>query len=247
MTEDQAGFRIGLDRIPGAPKAGTPGPDGPGTMRIGDGSAIRGVDEGGAAVQTRGGRLVNVGRPERSDQVGTPMGFQREVDRPVPVTIGGADVRSRNPDVLVGARKEHFRQDVAKVIAARADHPMRAMIDESTVGTRQPRFVRPGYKQLGGQGRMEDWRRHPEDWEAGHARSDRSGGVEVIVVQTRYRNQRNSQLHENPKTGDGEVTMDSAFVVGGIAVEKSSAWDLWEHGFIDLTYDEMLQLPTLEL
>jgi hypothetical protein len=43
----------------------------------------------------------------------------------------------------------------------------------------------------------------------------------------------------------GCFTMDSVVDSGGIAVEKSSAWDLWEHGDINLSYDQMKNLPEL--
>lgn len=66
-------------------------------------------------------------------------------------------------------------------------------------------------------------------------------------MQSRYRNQNNSNVHENPSTGDGPVTMDGVLVIGGIAVEARSAWELWNAGYITLTRDQMASLPRLEL
>ena len=43
------------------------------------------------------------------------------------------------------------------------------------------------------------------------------------------------------------MTVDSVVVIGHVAVEYQSAWDLWRGGFIDLSWDEMNSLPRLPL
>lgn len=63
--------------------------------------------------------------------------------------------------------------------------------------------------------------------------------------QTRYRNQLQSNLHESG--GRGEMTQDQVVVVGHIAVEYHSAWDLWHAGYIKLSHEEMEKLPILDL
>jgi hypothetical protein len=67
----------------------------------------------------------------------------------------------------------------------------------------------------------------------------------VLVLQTRYRNQLQDALHETGRRG--EVTADRVLVIGHIAVEYHSAWDLWHGGFIDLSWDQMSDLPELPL
>ena len=41
--------------------------------------------------------------------------------------------------------------------------------------------------------------------------------------------------------------MDKVVVIGGIAVDKLSAWHMWNSGYINLSYDQMVALPELEL
>ena len=41
--------------------------------------------------------------------------------------------------------------------------------------------------------------------------------------------------------------MDAVVDIEGVAVERSSAWDLWEHGYINLSYDQMKNLPVIKL
>ena len=41
--------------------------------------------------------------------------------------------------------------------------------------------------------------------------------------------------------------MDHVVVIGNIAVEYKSAWDLWRGGYINMTYEQMQSLPMLDL
>lgn len=210
-------------------------------LRIGV-DRIRGVDEGGTPLTTRRRALTRPDRPARSDQVGTPMGFKKEVGAPLVTSIGGAVVVSRHPHVLVGARTDHHRKDVLAIIAADPSHPLRPLLDPSSLASGKPRFRRSPY---GRQGTLDDWRRHPEDWESGHVRSRKSGDAEVLIVQTRYRNRTQNRFLEHSGTG-GEVTRERAVVIGGIAIEYGSAMDLFDAGFINLSRKEMDELPTIE-
>jgi hypothetical protein len=187
--------------------------------------------------------LVEPGKPIVPRATGDPMELQTAIGGPQPTTIGGAPVVSRHPNVLVGARRDHFRADVAAVIAADPHHPMRAMLDPQSLTTGRPAFLSTPH---GAGGRRDtEWRRHPEDWQAGHTRTGHTGDADVLVLQTRYRNQLQNALHESRRRGD--VTVDSVVVIGHVAVEYQSAWDLWRGGFIDLSWDEMNSLPRLPL
>jgi hypothetical protein len=101
-----------------------------------------------------------------------------------------------------------------------------------------------------------DWREHPYDWQAGHVRTGSARVVgtdgqvrvfdaDVLVLQTRYQNQLQSNLHE--AGGMGDITVDEVVVIGNIAVDVESAWDLWRRNYVDLTYEQMLNLPRLRL
>jgi hypothetical protein len=214
-----------------------------GTSATGTAVAASTAQPGGSGTPTQRRTLVEPGKPAVPRSTGDPLEFQTPIGPPRSTTIGGAPVVSRHPGVLLGARKDHFREDVAKVIAADPHHPMRAMLNPSTLGTGKPEFVSTPH---GAGGRREtEWRRHPEDWQAGHARSSHGGDADVLVLQTRYGNQRQDALHETGRRG--EVTMDRVVVIGHIAVEYHSAWDLWHHGYVDLSWDEMNDLPVLPL
>lgn len=78
-------------------------------------------------------------RPE----TGRPLGFTTPVGPSIDTAKGGVVVESRHPDALLGARQANHRQDVARIIAAYPNHPMRPPIDEATVSTGAPRYVRP--------------------------------------------------------------------------------------------------------
>jgi hypothetical protein len=257
----QGGFRIGESRIEGdaatatgsaatatgsgatATGSAATAPASAGTSATGTAAAASTVQAGSSGTPTRRRTLVEPGKPAVPSSTGDPLEFQTPIGLPRSMTIGGAPVVSRHPGVLLGARKDHFRQDVAKVIAADPHHPMRAMLDPSTLGSGKPEFVSTPHGR-GGQ-RETEWRRHPEDWQAGHARSSHAGDADVLVLQTRYGNQLQNALHETGRRG--EVTTDRVVVIGHIAVEYHSAWDLWHHGFIDLSWDEMNDLPVLPL
>ena len=214
-----------------------------GTTTTGTGAAASTSQAGGTGTPTRRRALVEPGKPVVPRSTGDPLEFQTPIGPPRSMTIGGAAVVSRHPSVLLGARKDHFREDVAKVIDADPHHPMRSMLDPSTLGTGEPKFVSTPHG-AGGQ-RETEWLRHPEDWQAGHTRSGHAGDADVLALQTRYRNQLQDAVHETGRRG--EVTVDRVLVIGHIAVEYNSAWDLWRHGFIDLSWDQMNDLPELPL
>jgi hypothetical protein len=181
----------------------------------------------------RSGRKLQEARPESGGQ----MGFQTQIGPELVTAIGspGKEVKvtSLNPDVLIGADTVRFRDDALAIIVKDDKHPMRRLVD-------QDKFRAAPYGQHGD---MTLWKQHPYDWQSGHAQSHRQGGADVIVFQTRYRNQKQSALLER----HGFVTMDEVFVIGGIGVEKRSAWDLFHAGYLDLTLDQMKSLPTLKL
>jgi hypothetical protein len=200
-------------------------------------------DPTGAGVDP-GNRAGIRGRRLRTDvpEAGAPLGFQTQIGPEGRTKVGApghlVPVTSRSPDVLLGATKRSFRKDTLAVIAADPEHPLRPLIDPATNA-----FRRPPYQH----GQMGDWQQHPYDWQAGHMRSGKARGGDVIVLQTRYRNQSQRGLHEQPGT-PGEVTHDEVFVVGGIAVDKMSAWDLWRRGFLNLPAGQTPKdLPTLKL
>jgi hypothetical protein len=194
-------------------------------------------------------------RPLVPVSTGGAMDFQTAIPPPAPARIGGALVISRFDDVLVGAKKSHFREDVALIINQDPyHHPLRALLDERTLGTNDPQFRRPPYGRGGS--RDVDWREHPYDWQAGHVRTGSARVVgtdgqvrvfdaDVLVLQTRYQNQLQSNLHE--AGGMGDITVDEVVVIGNIAVDVESAWDLWRRNYVDLTYEQMLNLPRLRL
>ena len=190
-------------------------------------------------------KLTYSGKPTVPRSTGGPFEFQSHIDAPERRSIGGASVRSRDPNVLIGARREHHREDVAKVIAADPNHPMRAMLDPQSIASGTPRFVTPPYVQGNKRGHPEDWARHPEHWESGHMRTGHMGDADVLVVQSKSRNQEQNYRQETGRRG--EVTHDEVVVIGGVAVEGATAWDLWHAGYIDLSHEQMEALPRLKL
>jgi hypothetical protein len=242
-----SGFRIGESRIEGDAATATgstaTAPASAGTSATGTAAAASTPQAGSSGTPTRRRTLVEPGKPAVPSSTGDPLEFQTPIGPPRSMTIGGAPVVSRHPGVLLGAKKDHFRADVAKVIAADPHHPMRAMLDPQSLATGKPAFVSTPHGR-GGQ-RETEWRRHPEDWQAGHTRSSHAGDADVLVLQTRYRNQLQNAQHETGRRG--EVTADRVLVIGHVAVEYHSAWDLWRGGFIDLSWDQMNNLPELPL
>lgn len=172
-------------------------------------------------------------------ETGTPMGFQTQIGTEVQTAIGApghlVPVKSRNPDVLVGAARPRHRRDVLKILAADENHPLRTLYDPDTGKFRAPPYA---------DGDMAQWQLHPYDWQAGHGRSHNAGGADVLILQTRYRNQEQNARFEHT----GSITKDEAFVVGGIAVDKMSAWDLFHAGHLKLPEGQLpSDLPTLKL
>lgn len=201
-------------------------------MRIGD-NPVGVHSRNPAPITTR--RRLSEARPETA----TPMGFQTQIGREILTVIGspGHQVRvtSRNPDVLIGADTDRYRNDVLQIIAEDPNHPMRPIYDETTGD-----FVKPPYEH----GDMQQWALHPYDWQSGHARSNRAGGADVIIFQTRYRNQEQSARLER----HGSVTKDEVYIIGGIAVDKLSAWDLYQAGRLTLPDGQTPDsLPTMKL
>lgn len=195
-----------------------------------------GISKRNSEAEPLGDRMIErPGTKMVPDNTGGPMEFQTHFGKPQHIIIGRAKVVSRRPDVLIGWDKPTHRQDVARIIGADPNHPMRPMINENTAHKEVPDFVEKPYRV----GKKSDWQQHPEDWESGHARSANAGDADVLVVQTRYNNQHQSNLHENPKTGAGQITMDGYYDIGGIAVHRRSAWDLWDRGFITLSREQM--------
>lgn len=207
--------------------------------RIGTGARIGVSDRSDEPASTGRDALTRPGKPVAPDRE-SPLGIRnRAIGGPLETGIGGAVVTSRHPDVLVGARTDHHREDVRAVIAQDPNHPMRPMLDEASIGSDDGlAFVSVPYRH----GNMQAWQDHPEDTQSGHARSSRARDADVLVVQTRYRNQKSSADRE--RTGD--VTMDGAFIIGGIAVDKQSARDLRDAGYIRMTEEELEALPTLD-
>jgi len=76
-------------------------------------------------------------------------------------------------------------------------------------------------------------------------RTGHMGDADVLVVQSKSRNQEQNYRQETGRRG--EVTHDEVVVVGGVAVEGTTAWDLWHAGYIDLSHEQMEALPRLKL
>lgn len=217
----------------GDPAIGDPATDDTATgSRIGTGERIGVSDRDPTPVDTGREALTRPGKRTSPSREGPMSIANAAIGEPLHTSIGGAEVNSRHKDVLVGARTDNHREDVLKVIANDPNHPMRPMLDDSGTSFRQPPYTH---------GDMDEWARHPYDWQSGHVRSNRARDGDTLVVQTRYRNQRSSADRE--RTGD--VTMDRALVIGGIAVDERSARDLRDAGYIRMTEEELESQPMI--
>lgn len=152
---------------------------------------------------------------------GTQMGTQTQIGPEIVTSINGVAVTSRNPNILIGADTARFRDDALQIILADPNHPLAAMVDYAA----QDWVARP-YQY----GNMAQWRQFVRDWQAGHAISNNLGGADVIILQSRYRNQFQSAQLERT----GAVSKDEYFDIGGIAVDPLTAWDLFDGGFLPL-------------
>jgi hypothetical protein len=244
-TDESAGAitLVGVDRVRGVPESEP------------EGATARGGVEGAAEpAPTPSPHTTRRALDQRTPESGTPMGFQTQIGPEIATRIGRpgheVGVTSRHPHILISADVKHHRDDVRLIIGRDPEHPLRRIYDEGTQDFRQPPYR--GRKKT-----LADYEQHPYDWEAGHMRSKSTGDPDVIVFQTRFRNQKQSAEHEKRRVdwqGDtqtfytGNITKDEVVVIGGIAVEKMSAWDLFDHGLLDLppgqTPDD---LPPLKL
>lgn len=193
----------------------------------------------------RRGRLVTPRMGGYTFEAGRAGGegtqFRGPIDAPEWRVIGGVWVVSRHPTVLLGSNPKHYRLDVLRLIAAHPNHPLRALLNEEELASGRLRYAPVPYPRRSGS--LQLWRQNPQDIQIGHVRSNRTGEAEVLVVQTRYRNQ--VQGHDLERHGD--VGMDEVFVIGGIPVHKMSAWDMFNRGMLRgvKTVDDLLALPTM--
>lgn len=152
---------------------------------------------------------------------GTQLGTQTQIGPEIVTAINGVVVTSRHPDILLGADRARFRTDALAIILADANHPLGAAVDYAA-GDWVPRPYAHGNMAL--------WQQNPLDIQSGHGISDRLGGAEVIVWQSRFRNQMQSARLER----HGAVSKDEYYNIGGIAVDPLSAWDLFDQGLLAL-------------
>ncbi len=115
---------------------------------------------------------------------------------------------------LVGTSRSQMRRAAAKKIAEMTDHPLKFLLDSSG------KFKRPPNRK------HSTLFNRPEIIEMGHIVSNKAGGVEKVMLQAAWINQRNNVIAEGMKKGGknlGVYIENIAIDIGGVAVGLETA------------------------
>jgi hypothetical protein len=138
----------------------------------------------------------------------------------VPVNYSATGAKSWFREVFVGAgSKDDFRNDLTEVLNLDKKGPLsQALLENGKLA--------PG--GLKGQGEQY-WAKHPELIQAGHVLSENAGGPDLLVVMSAHHNQK---FRINLETGaagvgkPGQLLVEDAYVIQGVAVHRETAHDL---------------------
>jgi hypothetical protein len=136
-----------------------------------------------------------------------------------PTELRGTRMKSWNPDVYIGTYKGGFRDNVETLLLKDQQGPL------------SQKLLRNGEILPANVGDPTYWKAHPEIFEAGHVRSANVGDKDVLVLMSKWRNEVKFG-YEMEQTGD--IMLDEAYVIQGIAVDRGTAWDLgFDKKFLD--------------
>ena len=145
----------------------------------------------------------------------------------VPVKYSATGSKSWFREVYVGAgSRQDFRDDLTKILKLEPKGPLsKALLQDG-------KLLRGGEK---GQDAIY-WAEHPELIQAGHVLSDNSGGPELLIVMSTHHNQKFSNNLESGAAGvgkPGQLLVEDAYVIQGVAVHRGTAHDLLREGLLD--------------
>lgn len=145
----------------------------------------------------------------------------------VPVKHSATGAVSWFRDVYVGAgSRDDFRDNLTKILTNEPEGPL------SKALLRNGKLVPGGVK---GQDATY-WAKHPELIQAGHVLSDNAGGPQMLIVMSTHNNQKFSNNLESSAAGvgkPGQLLVEDAYVIQGVAVHRGTAHDLVREGLLD--------------
>lgn len=145
----------------------------------------------------------------------------------VPVKYSATGAKSWFREVFVGAgSKDDFRNDLTKILNKDPKGPLSQALLKN-------KKLAPG----GEKGHDEIyWAEHPELIEAGHVLSENAGGPDLLIVMSAHHNRKFSKNLETGAAGvgkPGQLLVEDAYVIQGVAVHKGTAHDLVRDGKLD--------------
>jgi hypothetical protein len=160
-------------------------------------------------------KMTRASRPVRS--AATPPG-NGLLASPARTTIGGHQVKSWHPTVLIGTSQDQMRSASLRIINADPAHPLKkkTLVDDAFLNG----------------GTADDWKADARYLQAAHVRSKKAGGKDVIVLMSTHYNQLFSKDLEKGGTR-GAIALDEVFDIGGIAMHKLTAYDLVKQGWLE--------------